>query len=100
MPNIAPMAVPPRFFGVASSSHACSTGRMAKRKKPSSATKATKTGEPPANTMKNSTTPVMIMEDMMTLRRPILSDIWPAIGAATKPAACRVNMATPVHHTE
>ena len=68
---------------------------MAKRKKPSTATKKTKSGVPPEKIMRSNTTAVMAMLDIMMLRGPTLSDMAPATGAAMKPASCRPIMAEP-----
>src|SRR6266852_312114 len=91
-PKRTPMLVPPMFFGVVSRSHACSTGRIAYRKKPRTATKNTNASDLPATAMKTSTTAVIAMLVIMTLLRPMRSDRWPATGEAAKPAACSANM--------
>src|SRR5580704_9463529 len=96
VPNSMPMALPPMPGGVESRSQACSTARTANRKKPSSATKSTNHPVPPAKIMKPITTAVIDMLDMMIWRRPTLSEKWPAMGAATKPAACSANMQAPI----
>ena len=86
--------------GVASSTQACSTARTANRKKPSNATNNTNQPVPPANIMSKITTAVIDMLETMIWRRPIVSDRWPAIGAAMKPAACSANMQAPIHSGE
>ena len=55
---------------------------------------------PPAKTMNRITTAVIDMLDMMICRRPIVSDRWPAIGAAIKPATCNANMQAPIQSGE
>src|SRR5436309_1762763 len=85
-PKRTPMLVPPMLLGVVSRSHACSTGRIAYRKKPRTATKNTNASDLPASAMKTSTTAVIAMLVIITLLRPMRSDRWPAMGAAAKPA--------------
>ena len=55
---------------------------------------------PPANIIASSTTAVIDMLEAMICRRPIVSDRCPAIGAATKPAACKANMQAPIQSGE
>ena len=62
--------------------------------------KNTKAAERPATAMNASTTADSAMLVMMMRRRPIRSDMWPAIGVAANPAACSVNMQPPTQTGE
>ena len=57
-------------------------------------------GVPPAKIMASSTTPVMIIEDIMMFLRPTLSDMPPAMGAAMKPQICKADMTAPAARFE
>src|SRR2546426_8439756 len=94
------MLEPPMFFGVASSNQAWMTGRVAYRKKPSSATIAMNSGEPPLKAM-SASTPALVSMLLIRMRlRPMRSDRCPATGAAAKPAACRAKRQAPTRAGE
>src|SRR5256885_7293374 len=92
------MLEPPMFGGVASSSQACITARIANRKKPRNETNRTNQGELPASAMNSRTTPDVVIELTMICRRPIESERWPATGVAANPATCRPAITAPIQN--
>src|SRR5262245_8900269 len=98
--NSMPIDEPPMLGGVASSSHACSTARIEKKKKPRKAMKKANAVDLPAKIMNTMMSAVTAMLLMMIWRRPTLSERWPEIGPAMKRAVWSAAMAAPIQIVE
>src|SRR5262249_3692838 len=98
--NSTPIAEPPILAGGESRGQACSPARSRKKKKTKKGKKKTKAHDPPPTIKNAKITAATRPQLMMIWRRPILSDRWPEIGDAMKPAVCSAAMAAPIMNVE